>query len=247
MTLIPLDKIRIDCDTQSRASLNHEVVREYAEEMLEGKSFPPVDVFFDGKFYFLCDGFHRYHAKSKLGHKEIECNIHNGTLRDAIYNSAGKNDDHGLRRTNADKRKIVTTFLNDPEWSEMTYREIASVCKVSHQFVSKVHEEMGNVKKEKPVKQKQPLEEPVDPRDEIILNLSKENAQLSDQLATGLMEGTDEDKQVAKQTIEQLREDYRLIEIELRSVKKSRDQFQNENAQLKRQVAMLQKKLKQYE
>jgi cell division septum initiation protein DivIVA len=38
-----------------------------------------------------------------------------------------------------------------------------------------------------------------------------------------------------------------VLKIELVAVKKSRDMFQSENAQLKKQVAMLQKKLKAHE
>jgi hypothetical protein len=38
-----------------------------------------------------------------------------------------------------------------------------------------------------------------------------------------------------------------VLEIELKAVKSSRDQFQAENAQLMKQVAMLQKKLKKIE
>ena len=47
--------------------------------------------------------------------------------------------------------------------------------------------------------------------------------------------------------IGELKEEIRLLQIELVSVKKSRDMFQSENAQLKKQVAMMQKKLKAVE
>jgi len=34
---------------------------------------------------------------------------------DAVFNSVGANAEHGLRRTNADKRRAVLTLLNDDE------------------------------------------------------------------------------------------------------------------------------------
>ena len=72
-------------------------------------------------------------------------------------------------------------------------------------------------------------------------------AQQPDKLALKAMEATPEEKELAKQTIDELREDLRLARIEIVALKKSRDQFQNENNQLKKQVAMLTKKLKGYE
>lgn len=55
-----LRSIRIDGGTQSRAELNNTTVDEYTEAMLEGDTFPPIVVFFDGSSYWLADGFHRY-------------------------------------------------------------------------------------------------------------------------------------------------------------------------------------------
>jgi peptidoglycan hydrolase CwlO-like protein len=70
---------------------------------------------------------------------------------------------------------------------------------------------------------------------------------LSDKLAVASLEGSDEDKNKAKETIESLREEVRLLQIDNRSLKASMDKYQGENAQLKKQVAMLTKKLKQSE
>lgn len=43
---------------------------------------------------------------------------------------------HGLRRTNADKRRAVMTLLRDEEWGGWSDREIARRCGVGHQMVS---------------------------------------------------------------------------------------------------------------
>jgi FtsZ-binding cell division protein ZapB len=77
--------------------------------------------------------------------------------------------------------------------------------------------------------------------------LVAENEKLSEQLAIATIDGTTEQKNLAQNLIDELKEDIRLLNIELVAVKKSRDMFQAENAQLKKQVAMLQKKMKAME
>lgn len=61
-----------------------------------------------------------------------------GTQRDAILYPCGANTQHGLRRSQADKRKAVGIMLADPEWSKWSDREIARRCGVSHPFVGKL-------------------------------------------------------------------------------------------------------------
>jgi FtsZ-binding cell division protein ZapB len=70
--------------------------------------------------------------------------------------------------------------------------------------------------------------------------LVQENEKLSDQLA---VQGSS-DPELAGKTIAELRDEIKQLTIELNSVKISRDQFQAENAQLKKQVTYLQKQLK---
>ena len=82
--LIPLEKIRRDGGTQPRASINHQTVLEYVEDMKNGDSFPPVVVFYDGEIYWLADGFHRVEAAFGAGLTEIAVKVKQGTRRDAI-------------------------------------------------------------------------------------------------------------------------------------------------------------------
>lgn len=46
------------------------------------------------------------------------------------------NSQHGLRRTNEDKRRAVMTLLQDAEWGGWSDREIARRAGVSNNFVS---------------------------------------------------------------------------------------------------------------
>ncbi|MGT2481773.1 hypothetical protein ACU4GR_29665 [Methylobacterium oryzae CBMB20] len=61
-----------------------------------------------------------------------------GGLRDAILHSAGANAAHGLRRTNADKRRALLMLLKDEEWGAWADREIARRCAVGHPLVADV-------------------------------------------------------------------------------------------------------------
>ena len=64
------------------------------------------------------------------------CEDRAGSLRDTILHSAGANATHGLRRSNADKRRAVLLLLEDEEWSRWSNSEIARRCVVSDKTVA---------------------------------------------------------------------------------------------------------------
>ena len=79
-------------------------------------------------------------------------------------------------------------------------------------------------------------------------SLQKENEDLKDQLTVAMAASTDDiEKEKAQSIIKDLRSQIRLLEIELKAMTNSRDQFQSENIQLMKQVSMFQKKLKKLE
>jgi hypothetical protein len=135
--------IRRDGGTQARAGLNEETVEDYMQAVDNQAHFPPVVVYHDGKDYWLADGFHRVEAYQRTGRMNISADMRQGTRRDAILHAAGANAAHGLRRTNADKRRAVETLLRDEEWSKWSDREIARLCAVDHKFVGKLRNEMS--------------------------------------------------------------------------------------------------------
>lgn len=265
---INLEKIDISAGTQSREKIDERVVAEYADAMKDGAKFPPIKVMFDGLKYYPYDGHHRFLAAKRVNAPCIDCDVTEGTARDAQFASLAANPEHGLQRTAADKRKIVMTMLLDFEWQEWSDRQIASHCRVSHPFVSAIRKEMGAAKthtkykrdgktitREEPKQKEEPLtvefsEEAIQ-REEMraaMDQLRVENEDLQDQLTAVLAESVDAIKrEKAESIIKDLRAQIRVLEIELKAVKSSRDQFQAENAQLMKQVAMLQKKLKKLE
>jgi len=135
---LALTKVTIDGGTQSRVALNEDVVSEYADAIRRGATLPPVVVFHDGGTYWLADGFHRFHAHRAARAEDIDADVFTGTKRDAVLHSVGANANHGLRRSNDDKRRAVQTLLDDAEWAQWSDRQIAEACGVAHSFVAAV-------------------------------------------------------------------------------------------------------------
>lgn len=140
--LLPLSKIILDTRAQPRAELDSEVIAEYAEAMKAGAQFPPVVVFSDGTHLWLADGWHRVNGAKRAWLEKINADVKRGTLRDAILYSVGANAQHGMRRTNADKRRAVMALLNDDEWRRWTDAEIARRAAVSSMTVGRIRAEI---------------------------------------------------------------------------------------------------------
>ena len=143
---VDISAITIDERLQSREAMNDEAVAEYAEALVAGKKFDPVMCFEEGSTLWLVEGFHRIAAHKAAGIKSIDVECRPGTFREAWVYSLGTNDKHGVRRTNADKRKVVLQAVNDAELGEWPSREIAAHCSVSHAFVNKVRDELERAK-----------------------------------------------------------------------------------------------------
>lgn len=142
---LKVSEIRTDGGTQMRAELNQDVYLEYRDQYLATGEFPPMDVFFDGTAYWLADGFHRLFGAREAKQKTVLCNIHDGTLRDAILFAVAANQRHGLKRSNADKRNAVMTLLNDPEWVKWSDSKIAEQAGVTHPFVASLRRDLVTV------------------------------------------------------------------------------------------------------
>lgn len=149
---LPIRDIRLDCGTQSRASLNQDTINQYAEDMTEGAVFPPPVVFYDGEKYILSVGFHRVHAALQAGFQDMECEVRNGTLRDAILFSIKSNADHGLPRTNADKKHAVKMAFqqlmedgrNIRDVDDVSHTEVAKMAAVHHTFIMKIRVDIAD-------------------------------------------------------------------------------------------------------
>ena len=144
---IELDDLVIDSRLQMLAEIDTETVENYTE-VIEGsdEDWPFNDAIqvcvVDGKNY-VTDGFHRFQACQKARMQEAECNVTKATWDEAVVAALGANKAHGLRRTNADKRRAVVVALHSfGDWAD---NRIATVCGVSHPFVGKLRNQLVTV------------------------------------------------------------------------------------------------------
>ena len=249
---LKLTEIKVDSSLQGRCKLNQEVVDEYSEVLREGGKLPAIKVFRVGSSHYLVDGWHRYFAHKKAGLADIQVDIIDGTKREATLYAVGANDDHGLRRTNDDKRKSVMMLLDDMEWSEWSDREIAKAAKVSSMFVGKLRKSLGlqpeEVKavvngKETKVKVERNNNEPQIPQesyqDEITAEMEaivEENENLTRRLAVAAMQASDEEKRMAEDQLMEMAAQIKTLEATNRSLKATSDTYMNQVSDLKDQV-----------
>ena len=256
---IGLSTIRIDCNTQSRESISPEVVDQYAEDMQGGNIFPSVIVYYDGTFYYLVDGHHRYHAAMKIGAPSLECTVVDGTLREAVLFSMTVNSKHGLPRSRADKRYCILRMLDDIEYGEYSDNHIAKLCHVGNMLVAAIRAELGRagpavrkyVRDGKEVLQKVREKKVVAPVEDketemellraSVVDLMDDNAALKDKISIGLSGSSEEEKANVTERIKSLEAEVVLLKVEVRAITKSRDAYQTENAELMKQIARMKK------
>lgn len=285
--MLELEQIRIDGGAQSRVELNQETVAEYAQAFTDGAEFPPVVVFFDGASYWLADGFHRYFGARNAGESAIDAEIRTGTQRDAVLYSWGANDKHGLPRSNADKRHIVTAILRDEQGRQWSDRDIAKRFGFSNTFVGNIRRSLSTVDSEKPAERtyttkhgttavmntanigvqqhrdaakarheediergghgsaRPPVADKVEPEIEAppeYTELDAAHDQISElqaELVVARMgDIPEEEKQQAAGLIAELHAEIKTLNATLAAVTLSRDTLMEENAQMKRQMAM---------
>lgn len=154
---VEIADLNLDAAINARVEINQAVVEEYKdlfrdkeETMLQVPSVPKVNPLNPcvlraktGGFYIL-DGWHRVLAAKALGLDKIVVTLYGGdrtyTLEEARVLSATVNTAHGLRRSDADKRKAVTILLTDEPGR--TNDATARLAGVSPSLVAAVRREM---------------------------------------------------------------------------------------------------------
>lgn len=120
---------------QTRAATSSDYIDDLAERMLADDIFPPIVIFTDGEESWLADGIHRLDAAVKAK-KKIGVDQRKGTRADAIEFACGANAAHGLRRSNADRRRTVNLALE--AFPDRSSRAIAQLCGVSNHLVEEI-------------------------------------------------------------------------------------------------------------
>ncbi|MFH2060463.1 MAG: hypothetical protein ABIJ59_16390 [Pseudomonadota bacterium] len=134
--------ILVDEELRPRAETHESIIYEYAETLEEGNVLPPIDIYSDGEVCLLADGYYRLEAYKLAGFDNIPAIVHQGGQVEALIHALGSNTDHGVRRTNADKRKAVTIILTHPDFQGLSDNQIAGICKVSQPFVGTVRKKL---------------------------------------------------------------------------------------------------------
>lgn len=147
MTLYPIGKIQLDTSIQARATIDTPTVEDYADQMTEGVTFPPVVLFGGEHGAWIGDGWHRVLAAKQVGFSEIAADLRRGGRPQAIEHAIGANQSHGLKRTNADKRRAVEMALE--AWPDLSSREIAKRVGVSDPFVGGIRDQLLTVSSSK--------------------------------------------------------------------------------------------------
>ena len=145
MKQIDPNQIKMDMSLYSRAGLRDETVAEYVEAMKRGDEFPPILVYWDGKTqdYLLVDGFHRMAAWRQIQPNGfVPARLKLGNEAAARWAAVGMNQDHGLRRTNADKRRAVELALLHPKGAGMSNVRIAKYTGVNEGTVRNVRRDL---------------------------------------------------------------------------------------------------------
>ena len=254
-----LSQLILDPKLMMRVSLNQDIIDEYAQAMLDGDKFPPVFVFNDGDHNYLVDGFKRYYAHKKNGLEIVDADTQMGTYADAFdYAFKIANRKNAEHYSNDDKRYQLRIALDEPRYASLSDRELGRIMGVSHTFVSKGRKAEGKqpdvVKVSRDgsdyqlkTNKKDPVNEPVaksapeetyefEELTNTVQELAEENKVLEARVAVAAMEATPEEKKAAASIIAELQATVKTLEMDNRVLKASRDSFQAECLEMKKQA-----------
>jgi ParB-like chromosome segregation protein Spo0J len=146
---VGIDSIVVLPEYQMREKLSASTVTEYADLIqANGSKWPfstPCSIICVKGELILTDGFHRVAAMRKADEDQVCVVITDGTKTDALKAALSANISHGLRRSNADKRRAVVMALADATLQKWSDRKIAELCGVSDPFVGQIRGEVQTV------------------------------------------------------------------------------------------------------
>lgn len=126
---------------QSRAESDPALVEEYAAMMSEGVGFDPASAVTDGTHIYVWDGYHRGAAAKQMG-KLLFVSVRPGSREEAEWLALSANQKHGLRRSQADKRRVVELALLHVNGAQLSDRQIGAHCGVHHDTVGRIRKEI---------------------------------------------------------------------------------------------------------
>lgn len=139
---VPIEQATLDQRCQGRADVSATAVDEYRDLYAAGVEMPPPEVFEVGDALVVVDGYHRVPAAIMAGVGFLTVRVvGRGSMDDASWYAITVNQGHGVRRTNADKQRVVRMALGNPIGQEQSSATIAKRLGVSVDFVSRLRRE----------------------------------------------------------------------------------------------------------
>jgi hypothetical protein len=140
LVCMPLTDIRVDADMQARAEMDWPHVNQLARYIKDGVQMAdPLLVYFDGTYYWLVDGFHRYSAMMQVdGIPDPTCKIVEGTKQEAEVEAMGQNGSHGKPLTRAERNQNAIDVLGHPLCADWTSEQIGLHVGLSESTVHRV-------------------------------------------------------------------------------------------------------------
>lgn len=140
---IQIEDINLEASPVVRVRVDEPTVHEYSLRYEKGiKALPPIMLYdapdVDG--LLLADGAHRVRGALKAGHATILGVVRKGDWKDAMSYALLANAQHGLPRTNEDKRLCVRAALE--LWPDRSNAFVANACDVDDKTVASVRREM---------------------------------------------------------------------------------------------------------
>lgn len=140
---VKLGLVLVSPEWQPRAALDTEHIRDLHEAISAGRSVPALDVVEVDDGYALVDGYHRHAAMLAAGTRTCEVRVlAKGDRETARWWSYAANRGHGLKRTNADKRRSLRDALSHPFAGDMSNADLAEHCGVGLTLIAEVRKEM---------------------------------------------------------------------------------------------------------
>lgn len=126
-----LSSLILDPKLQMRVALDRKhIENDLMPKIRDGATLHPITVYKVGGYYYVTDGRHRVEAYRNLGHAEVLADVYLGTWEDAFRAALTANQNHGLRLTSLDKRKIVQSAIDhwraDLESGTISVQELAN-------------------------------------------------------------------------------------------------------------------------
>lgn len=148
---MPLTDIRVDADMQARAEMDWNYVNQLAAYIKEGVLMHPMLVYYDGTYYWLVDGFHRYSARMQVdGIADPTCEVVEGTKQEAEVAALGANMLHGKPLTRAERNRNAMNVIAHPLCADWTNSEIGAHVGLSKSTVNVIRARMSGKPDEAP-------------------------------------------------------------------------------------------------